>query len=75
MAKHFEIPQLLAGLGQDAIKYIGSTDRSNAFKIYYNLESTEYIKYKKNFKNKPYVYIEKTPNENGMYDGWIYWSI
>ena len=72
MAKHFEIPQLLAGLGQDSIKYIGSTDRSNSFKIYYDLESTEYIKYKKNFKNKPYVYIEKTPNENGMYDGWIF---
>lgn len=72
MAKHFEIPQLLAGLGSEAIQYIGATDRSNAFKVYYSLEATKYEKYRKRVKNKPYIYIEKTPNENGMYDGWIF---
>ena len=76
MAKHFEIPQLMPGLGADALMFVGSTDRSNAFKVYYNLEAIKYQqhyqKYRKRPNLKPFVYIEKTPNENGMYDGWIF---
>ena len=72
MAKHFEIPQLMPGLGVDALAFVGSTDRSHAFKVYYNLEAIKYQqhyqKYRKRPNNKPFVYIEKTPNENGMYD-------
>lgn len=72
MAKHFEIPQLMPGLGVDALAFVGSTDRSHAFKIYYNLEAIKYQqhyqKYRKRPNDKPFVYIEKTPNENGMYD-------
>ena len=75
MAKHFEIPQLMPGLGVDALAFVGSTDRSHAFKVYYNLEAIKYQqhyqKYRKRPNNKPFVYIEKTPNENGMYDCWI----
>ena len=76
MAKHFEIPQLMPGLGADALAFVGSTDRSHAFKVYYNLEAIKYQqhyqKYRKRPNNKPFVYIEKTPNENGMYDCWIF---
>ena len=76
MAKHFEIPQLMPGLGVDALAFVGSTDRSHAFKVYYNLEAIKYQqhyqKYRKRSNNKPFVYIEKTPNENGMYDCWIF---
>lgn len=76
MAKHFEIPQLMPGLGIDALAFVGSTDRSHAFKIYYNLEAIKYQqhyqKYRKRPNDKPFVYIEKTPNENGMYDCWIF---
>lgn len=76
MAKHFEIPQLMPGLGSDALMFVGSTDRSNAFKIYYNLEAIKYQqhyqKYRKKSNPKPFVYVEKTPNENGMYDCWIF---
>ncbi len=76
MAKHFEIPQLMPGLGSDALAFVGSTDRSHAFKVYYNLEAIKYQqyyqKYRKRYKPKPFVYIEKTPNENGMYDCWIF---
>ena len=76
MAKHFEIPQLMPGLGVDALSFVGSTDRSHAFKVYYNLEAIKYQqhyqKYRKRPNNKPFVYIEKTPNENGMYDCWIF---
>ena len=76
MAKHFEIPQLMPGLGSDALMFVGSTDRSNAFKIYYNLEAIKYQqhyqRYRKKSNPKPFVYVEKTPNENGMYDCWIF---
>ena len=76
MAKHFEIPQLMPGLGADALAFVGSTDRSHAFKIYYNLEAIKYQqyyqKYRKRYTPKPFVYVEKTPNENGMYDCWIF---
>ena len=76
MAKHFEIPQLMPGLGVDALAFVGSTDRSHAFKVYYNLEAIKcqqhYQKYRKRLNNKPFVYIEKTPNENGMYDCLIF---
>ena len=76
MAKHFEIPQLMPGLGVDALAFVGSTDRSHAFKVYYNLEAIKYQqhyqKYRKRPNPKPFVYVEKTPNENGMYDCWIF---
>lgn len=76
MAKHFEIPQLMPGLGADALAFVGSTDRSYAFKVYYNLEAIKYQqyyqKYRKRYIPKPFVYVEKTPNENGMYDCWIF---
>lgn len=75
MALHFEIPQLETCLGSDAISFIGSTDRKYAFKVFYNLESLnyelDYQKYRKG-KGKPFVYIERTPNANGMFDGWIF---
>lgn len=76
MAKHFEIPQLMPGLGADALAFVGSTDRSNAFRVYYNLEAIKYQqhyqKYRRRQNPKPFVYVEKTPNENGMYDCWIF---
>ncbi len=72
-AKHFEIPQLMPGLGNEALVYVGSTDRTHSFKIFYNKEALDYYKYfqkySRNKKNKPFVYIERTPNENGMFDG------
>lgn len=71
-SQHFEIPQTVDGIGSAAISFIGSTDRSESFKIYYNPDTAVYQKYKKRGSEKPYVYIDKTPNENGFYDGWIF---
>lgn len=75
-AKHFEIPQLLSGLGSEALAYVGSTDRTHSYKIFYNREALDYYKYFQKYsrvkKNRPFVYIERTPNENGMFDGWIF---
>lgn len=69
---HFEIPQLMDDLGESAIYYIGSIDRKFPYEVYFSPTAMSMHKYKRRGKTKPYVYIEKTPNENNMYDGWIY---
>lgn len=68
-ALHFEIPQLVDDLGDDALSYVGSTDRQVPYKVYLTPYGLKYQKYKKRNANKPYVYIERTPNEHNMYDG------
>lgn len=69
---HFEIPKLVGGIGEDALAFVGSADRQVRYNVYYNPSQLKYHQYKLFGKNKPYVYIEKTPNENGNYDGWIF---
>lgn len=70
---HFEIPQIINGFGTAAIAYIGSVDRQNPFTFYVSSDfSQKYQQYRKRGKDKPYVYIDPTPNENNMYDGYIF---
>lgn len=68
---HFEIPQIVNDLLQDSIEFIGSVDRKIMFKVYTNT-AYQYHQYKRRGAEKPYVYIEPTPNENNMYDAWIF---
>lgn len=69
---HFEIPQLLNDYGSVSIDYIGSTDRQLPFLYYTSSTSFRNKKYKKRGRNKPYVWIDTTPNENGMYDCFVF---
>lgn len=69
---HFEIPQIVNDYGQLAIDYIGSTDRQCPFIFYTSLANYKSHKYRKRGKNKPYVWIDTTPNENGMYDCFVF---
>ena len=69
---HFEIPQIYNDYGEKAIEYIGSTDRMVPFRYTTSPMENIYDKYRKRGKNKPYVYIDTTPNENGMYDCFIF---
>lgn len=69
---HFEIPQILNDYGALSIDYIGSTDRLNPFVWYTSSTAFRQHKYRKRGKNKPYVWIDTTPNANGMYDGFIF---
>lgn len=69
---HFEIPQILGDYGDLSIDYIGSTDRQLPFVFYTSSTSFRYHKYRKRGKNKPYVWIDTTPNENGMYDCFVF---
>ena len=69
---HFEIPQLLGDYGIEAIDYIGSTDRMIPFIIYTTPQAWRYHKYRKRALNRPYVFIDMTPNENNMYDCFLF---
>ena len=65
---HFEIPQLIPDFGKDSIEYLGSTDFRYPFQVYTDMTSWLYSKYRKRFSKTPAVFINTTPNENGMYD-------
>ena len=68
---HFEIPQLMNDFGEDSIEFIGSTDKQISFKVYTTI-AYKHHHLKLRGKNKPYVYIDTTPNENNMYDCWVF---
>ena len=66
---HFEIPQIF----NNSIEYIGSIDRQLPFLFYTSsYQWNFYHKYRKRGKNKPFVYVDTSPNENGMYDAYIF---
>ena len=69
---HFEIPQLMTDLGEDAIEYIGAADRSQQYNVYFSPIAIKMHQFKRRRSDEPFVYIEKTPNKNNMFDGWIY---
>lgn len=69
---HCEIPQIVSDYGTLSIDYIGSPDRQNPFIYYTSSTAFKYHKYRKRGKNKPYVWIDTTPNKNGMYDCFIF---
>lgn len=72
---HFQIPQILLdfGLG-NSIKYIGSSDRQHPFLVYtHNIDKIKNIqKYRKRGKNRPWVFIDVTPNSEGLIDCYIF---
>lgn len=72
---HFQIPQLLFDYGlRKAIQYIGSTDKQTPFFVYtkpFDVMKT-IQKYRKRGKDKPWVYIDITPNQDGLLDCYIF---
>lgn len=70
---HFEIPQIVTDFGNNSISYIGSPDRTNPFIFYTSSQQWNYYhKYRRMNKNKPFVFIDIAPNENGMYDCFVF---
>lgn len=69
---HFEIPQLINDFSDDAINYVGSINREDEYVTYTSITGFKYHKYKRRGADWPYVYIETAPNENNMYDCWIF---
>lgn len=68
---HFEIPQIVNDPAGKAVEFLGSIDKQITFKVYTST-SYQYHKYLRVGANKPHVYIETTPNENNMYDVWVF---
>lgn len=68
---HFEVPQIVNDQIEDTIEFCGSTDKRDQFKVYTDT-SWQFHKYLRRGAEKPYVYIEPTPNTNNMYDGWVF---
>lgn len=72
---HFQIPQLLFdyGLGK-AIHYIGSSDKQHSFLVYTKPidKIRTYQKYRKRGKKKPWVFVDVTPNNEGLIDCYIF---
>lgn len=69
---HFEIPQLLLALGENAINYIGSADGKYPFRVYFSLESANSNQYRRRGNKEPYVYIDPSLNSNQMHDCWLF---
>lgn len=69
---HFQIPQIITYYGKDAIRYIGSTDKQNKFKIISSLTELQTAKYKKRGRNKPIVWVNYQPNADGMLDCYLF---
>jgi hypothetical protein len=44
----------------------------NQFVFYTNPNSLNYHKYRRRGKDKPYIFIDTTPNEKGMCDGFVF---
>lgn len=70
--KHFEIPQIVTQYGKQAIDYIGSSDRQNKFTVISSLSELKTRQYKRRGLSKPYVWIDYSPNANGMLDCFLF---
>ena len=68
---HFQIPQIINDLAQDSVEYIGAVDKTAEYKVYTS-KSFLYHKFMRRGSEKPYVFIDTTPNSDSMYDGWIF---
>ena len=69
---HFEIPQIVNDYGNKSIEYLGSPDKQYPFIVYTSPTSFRYHKYRRRGKERPYVWIDTTPNEKGLYDCFVF---
>lgn len=69
---HFQIPQLMTDFDGFGIEFVGTVDRMEPFTVYTSLKWASKHQYRKRRKDKPYVYIDTTPNSDGLLDGYIF---
>ena len=69
---HFEIPQIVNDYGEKSIEYLGSPDHLNQFIVITSHNTLKANNYRKRGKNKPTVFINTSPNENNMYDCYVF---
>ena len=69
---HFAIPQIVNDYGEKAIEYLGSTDHLNQFIVVTSHGALRSNNYRKRGKQKPLVFINTTPNEDNLYDCYVF---
>lgn len=69
---HFQMPQVMSEFGSDAIEYIGSVDRKLRFVVIKSLSEYRLHRYRKRGKDRPYVWMDSAPNQNGLIDCFIF---
>ena len=70
--KHFILPKINPLIGDMAIDYLGSSLRNeNSWKSYFDSRFSLH-KYKAAISEKPYVWIDTTPRQDGFYDCFIF---
>lgn len=69
---HFQLPQLLMDYGVAWIEYIGSPDKTEPYIVYTSPLQMKLNKYRRSKKKKPYIYLDITPNNEGMLDAYIF---
>ena len=65
---HFVIPQILNDYGISAVQYIGAVDKQKPFQFYTSINAFQYRKYRKRGQDQPTIFINTTPNKDGLYD-------
>ena len=69
---HFAIPQIVNDYGEKSIEYLGSTDHLNQFLVVNSHSALRSQNYRKRGKNKPTVFINTSPNEDNLYDCFVF---
>lgn len=69
---HFEIPQIVNDPALQSVEYLGAIDKSYQYKVYTSTSAFINHKYMRRGADKPFVFIDTTPNSNNKYDGWIW---
>lgn len=72
---HFEIPQIVFDFDlNQAVFYIGSQDKQHPYRVYNKPlnRSLQLKKFRKRGINRPWVYIDVTPNSRGLLDCYIF---
>lgn len=69
--KHIEIPQIFSEFMAESISYAGSTDGQYDYKVYID-ETYKNHKFKRRGVDKPYMWVDMTPNKNNMLDAFIF---
>lgn len=70
--QHFELPQIMFDYGMNALQYLGTIDMKKPFTVYTDPSKIKYHNLRRRAKDVPYVYIDITPNENNMYDAFLF---
>lgn len=69
--KKVEIPQIITSI-ERPIDYFGTTDMMYNYRVYTDVNCFVDNKYRRARNDKPYVWIDTTPNTNNMNDAFIF---